>query len=338
MAYERYEIPRPISLSQNITLGDYPMRGGAPLPFERYAVGVREPTMGALGLAPVASAVVSKGAGMAAAPAAAGVATYVGSGAAAGPIGAAVGLIVGIVATKLLTKNYLNVGAMNADEANQIATFTQYLALQGQAPGRQYGLATMVYIWKGALKSGHFPKNQSIQCFHNGCSAHGGDTDLIDNVISGANCSDPNCFPNVLPAFLPSRSSSTSGALTTPGMARTQVIPRAALALSRGTQLFGLGPAGGSFRGFGALGQAGSPLPDAVVFIDQFFIPANSPGSPCRGGSPECYWAAPSSNIEHQLLYDVADAYLAQQPITTTPHLAAQPYPPPPAAQARPAV
>src|SRR3984893_13944952 len=62
--------------------------------------------------------------------------------------------------------------------------------------------------------------------------------------------------------------------------------------------------------------------PEAVIFIDSFFIPANSSGAPCSGHP--CYWAAPQNATEHQILYDVADAYLAQQAFPSTPFIAVQ--------------
>ena len=142
--------------------------------YERYEQPSREPTLGALGLAPTGTAIASKAGGAYASTAAAGLATYMGAGAAAGPIGMAVGLVVGLVLTKLLHKDYLNVAAMNAAEANEIAAFNQYRAIAGQAAGRAFGLDAMRAVWKGALHSGFFPLNHETQCFHQGCSAHPG--------------------------------------------------------------------------------------------------------------------------------------------------------------------
>jgi hypothetical protein len=293
--------------------------------------------LGALG-AGAGAAIAAGAGGKAAAVGATSLATYAGAGAVAGPIGMVVGLVVGIVLSKLLTKNYLNVGQMNEAEGNEIAAFNQYRTIMGQAPGRQFGLPAMVAVWKGALHSGFWPHNQVVQCFHDGCSAHGGDAGLIDMVVNGG-CGDRNCFPDLLPAFIAGRTSSLVQApqTTSPALQRTiQPLNR------RPGVLFGL-------RGLGQLGQAApaQPVPDAVSFIDNYFIPANSPGSPCAGPqssgvNPGCYWAAPSSALEHQILYDVADAYLAQQAISTTPFIAssvaaAQPQtanqlPPPPVA------
>jgi hypothetical protein len=346
--------------------------------------------LGAFGLDPTAakagSAVASYGAGAAATAGATamGTAGYAAIGSVAGPIGAVVGLVVGIVLTKLLTKNYLNVGQMNAAEAAEIAAFNQYRTIAGRAPGRQFGLAAMRAVWKGALHSGFFPKNQALQCFHDGCSAHPGNASLIDMVIDGG-CSDKNCFPDMLPKFL---SRVQSVRLPVQAVARMGIAPRG------GGRLMG-------FRGFGALGivpvglappthygqnppyydpasgqtfgptyittpggglppgaipltaaqfaaylQANPPTvgyapstallappvassafpgtPEAVVFIDSFFIPANSSGAPCGGAPADCYWAAPQNATEHQILYDVADAYLAQQAFPSTPFIAKQ--------------
>src|ERR1700730_7405903 len=110
---------------------------------------------GALGLDPTAGKVVSAGASYAAGAgttAALGTGGEVALGAAARPIGAVVGLVVGIVVTKLLTKNYLNVGQMNAAEAAEISAFNQYRRIAGQAPGRQFGLAAMRAGGKGAWR------------------------------------------------------------------------------------------------------------------------------------------------------------------------------------------
>jgi hypothetical protein len=311
-----------------------------PLPFEAIARGTREPTLGELGAAPVVAQGVSAVAGKAAAVEGTALATYIGAGTAIAPvIGTAVGLVVGLVAGKLLNKNYLNVPAMNAAEGDEIAVFNQYRAIAGQAPGRQYGLAAMTAVWKGALHSGYFPKNNFVQCFHEGCSAHPGNASMIDDVLTRS-CGDKNCFIDVLPAFNAARSSSVSGPMPTPSQ---QMAARNITAVNRSTlpMIRGGGPAG--FKGLGRLGivpyspapQTGAaPVPEAVMFIDQFFIPAQARCSASVG----CGWAVPASNLEHQILYDVADAYLAQQPYTTTPYIAAKPYVQPPAAVPIPAV
>src|ERR1700731_134880 len=296
---------------------------------------------GALGLDPTAGKVASAGAGATAGAAAMGAGGYAAIGAAAGPIGAVVGLVVGIVVTKLLTKNYLNVGQMNAAKAAEISAFNQYRRIAGQAPGRQFGLAAMRAVWKGALHSGFFPRNQETQCFHDGCSAHPGNASLIDIALDGGS-SDRNTFPDMLPKFM-ARVQSQPAVQVRRAM---PVAARASLAMRPG------------LRGLGALGQ-GNPFsiapqvlpgrvlatpigyaastalmtpavassafpgtPEAVIFIDSFFIPANSSGSPCSGHP--CYWAAPQNATEHQILYDVADAYLAQQAFPSTPFVAKQ--------------
>jgi hypothetical protein len=266
---------------------------------------------GTLGQQSTGNKLVSSGAGSAAG----GAATYALAGSVAGPVGAVVGLVVGIVVTKLLTKNYLNVGQMNAAEGNEIAAFNQYRTIMGQAPGRQFGLPAMRAVWKGALHSGFFPLNQETQCFHDGCSAHPGNASLIDTAIDGGS-SDRNTFPDLLPQFLARTQSAAP-----PMMRAMPVVARMGMAVRPvSTTIAGLR----GFRGFGALGQAsGFPgTPEAVVFIDSFFIPANSSGAPCSGHP--CYWAAPQNATEHQILYDVADAYLAQQAFPSTPFIAVQ--------------
>jgi hypothetical protein len=296
---------------------------------------------GALGQQSTGNVIVAKAGGTAAgavAGGAGGIVSYAALGSVAGPVGAVVGLIVGIVVTKLLTKNYLNVGQMNSAEAAEIAAFNQYRTIAGQAPGRQFGLAAMRAVWKGALHSGFFPLNQETQCFHDGCSAHPGNASLIDIAIDGGS-KDRNTFPDLLPQFM-------SRVQSAPAMSRAMpVVTHQGFAPRPGGRLMG-------FRGFGAFGIApiapvtpsyyapigysastaltvppvASPAfpgtPEAVVFIDSFFIPAVSSGSPCSGHP--CYWAAPQNATEHQILYDVADAYLSQQSFPSTPFIAVQ--------------
>jgi hypothetical protein len=272
---------------------------------------------GALGQG-AATAIEAGAAGKGAAVGAASLATYAGAGAVAGPIGMVVGLVVGIVVSKLLTKNYLNVGQMNAAEGNEIAAFNQYRTIMGQAPGRQFGLPAMRAVWKGALHSGFFPLNNETQCFHDGCSAHPGNASLIDTAIDGGS-SDRNTFPDLLPQFLARVQSAAAPMMRAlPVTVRMGLAPRPGTTSPVSRAIAGLG----GFRGFGALGQAsGFPgTPEAVVFIDSFFIPANSSGAPCSGHP--CYWAAPQNATEHQILYDVADAYLAQQSFPSTPFIA----------------
>jgi hypothetical protein len=352
---------------------------------------------GALGLDPTAGKVVSSGAGYAAGAgatagaAALGAGGYAAIGAAAGPIGAVVGLVVGIVVTKLLTKNYINVGQMNAAEAAEIAAFNQYRTIAGQAPGRQFGLAAMRAVWKGALHSGFFPLNNETQCFHEGCSAHPGNAHLIDIALDGGS-SDRNTFPDLLPQFMSRVQSAPAMSRAMPVVTHQGFAPRPGGRLMgfRGFGAFGLAPVapmpmtgtlapplpagyqpagttpngqmlfapGGVYVGSGFVLVNGawqsyngplmtSPVvgtvayapstalltppvassafpgtPEAVVFIDSFFIPAVSSGAPCSGHP--CYWAAPQNATEHQILYDVADAYLAQQSFPSTPFIAKQ--------------
>jgi len=270
-------------------------------------------------------------------------------GSAAGPVGTVVGAVVGLAAAALLSKNYLNVANVNADEDNSVAAFNQYRRVAGRAPGRQFGLAAMRYVWKGALFSGLFPKNNTRLCFHNGCLKYLGQPSEIDDVLDKS-CGDQNCFNDVKQLWLASRSSaapSASGGYSPPLYQRfaaaggsfrgfgklpvrcprsmRAVLPPEMLRYSRD-----------GFRGFGALGQSApaqpADVPDAVVFIDQFFIPAQARCSASTG----CGWAVPETAIAHQLLYDVADAWLAERAgVTTTPFIALAA---PPAAAAPPLV
>lgn len=225
-------------------------------------------------------------------------ATYVGAGAWAGPIGAAAGLVVGLLAGKLLNKQYLNVAEMNAAEDTEVGAFNQYKSVQGQFPGRAVGLEAMRAVWKGALHSGHFPQNNQKQCFHQGCSKYPGNASWIDTAINGGS-RDPNTFPDVYKKF---------------SVDKARMVPQAVMtgSVTPSVVMANYGSPRGMLRGLGDFGTT----PDAVVFIDQYFIPAN-----LATGHPP--WAVPTSTVEHQLLYDVADAWLAVQAGSTTPYIAA---------------
>ena len=319
-------------------------------PFVPFRVG-----LGALGASPL-TAVGATAATYGAQAGTSALSTALGAGALAGPVGLAVGAIVGLVAGKLLTKNYANVAAMNADQASEVSVFNQYRAIAGRAPGRQYGLPAMRAVWKGALWSGLFPINNTHLCFHEGCVTYAGQPSEIDNVLDD-NCGDQNCFNNLYPRWLAWRQGANNVTVAAPGVTggapQYQVFTPPRMAVT--SRLRGLGDPDNQpgrlprihpyyaakrrmmLAGLGLLGTVSQPVaPDAVSFIDQFFIPANAPGSPCTGGAG-CYWAYPQTDLAHQLLYDVADAWLAQKPIATTPYVAVSPsLPATPAQQATP--
>lgn len=241
---------------------------------------------------------------------------YATMGSAAGPIGAAVGLIVGIVVTKLLTKNYLNVAQMNAAEDAEVTVWNQYRGIMGKVAGRQIGLPAMRAIWKGALHTGLFHLNNEKQCFHQGCSKYPGNASLIDITLDGGS-KDRNTFPDVLPAFVARRTAlvAPQAAMAHPGVVTAPAAPSRAIAIPRGIT----GRGNVFLQGLGYLGAVAPAKADAVVFIDNFFAPAVAPGSKCSGHP--CYWAYPTTAIERQLLYDVADAWLATQGVQTTPYI-----------------
>jgi len=74
----------------------------------------------------------------------------------------------------------------------------------------------------------------------------------------------------------------------------------------------------GALRGLGDTSASPGGMPDAVNFIDNFYLPYNSAHNT---------WVVPHTPTEHQILYDVADAFLAGKGITTVPYV-----PNPPAA------
>lgn len=245
-------------------------------------------SLGALGDAAakqVETTVIGAGAKIGATAAASSLLPATMAGAWAGPVGMAAGAVIGLIAGNLLNKKYLDVGGMNNAEDAEVAAFNQYKQLGGTVPGRAIGLSSMTMVWKGALHSGYFPKNNQKQCFHKGCSKYPGNASWIDTAINGGS-KDRNCFPDVLPSWKGNRARAAQATPVAP-VARNNMrisVPRA---------------------GFGLSGLGDLAVPDAVDFIDNYFIPANA----ARGNG----WAVPTSATEHQVLYDVADAYLAQQ-------------------------
>lgn len=222
-------------------------------------------------------------------------ATYAGAGSWAGPIGIAAGLIIGIVVTKLLTKNYFNVNQMNQIRETELNVFQQYQKIMGKFPGRAVGLPVMTEIWKGANKARFFPKNNLSPCFHNGCAVLLGDDTPIDQMVVAPNAG--GIVNSIAAAYALQQAHHGTPAATS---SSRQIVPvsggRAALA--------GLGC--GCSNGFGAVAT-----PDVVDLITNYFAPLQV--SACAG-SPyaTCTWAAPANATERQVLYDVADAWLAQ--------------------------
>jgi hypothetical protein len=281
--------------------------------------------LGALGAAtaPITATTIAKTAGTTAASVGAGagaaaIATAAGYGSIAGPVGTVVGAIVGLVAGDLLAKNYLNVAQMNAAEDNEVAAFNQYKSIQGRVAGRTIGLAAMTAVWKGALHSGYFPLNNQTQCFHEGCSKYPGNASLIDDAINAS--AQYATFSLAMAQMKAARPLSSGTAVPRIGPATGQLtVPKADLAGPRFGRLPPVHP-GAMRRGrLGVLGAAAAPVvPQAVTFIDSYFIPDNQ-----KMSSPP--WAVPQVPLEHQILYDVADAYLAANVAsfgTTTPYIA----------------
>jgi hypothetical protein len=254
---------------------------------------------GAVDTSAIAQGTASKGAGVAAT---AGVAHIAALGSAAGPIGLVVGAIVGIAVAELLHKNYINVAQMNQAQDAELAIFNKYLTIQGKVPGRAIGLPTMVAIWKGSEHVGHFPlAAKQKQCFHEGCFKYGGRGDWIDTTISD-NASYQ--FPQTYKRWMQGRQNAAVAV-------QTNYAPRAVTTIAptpnQVRQIVAL-------RGLGSLGAV-SLKPDAVSFIDDYFIPGAQAGD-------KLPWEVPTDPIAHQLLYDLADAYLATMPVTTTPFVA----------------
>jgi hypothetical protein len=225
---------------------------------------------------------------------ASGVASYAAAGAIAGPVGLVVGAIIGIVITKIFSKQYLDVTSANNIADASYAVFNQYKNIAGQVPGRQLGLAAMNAIWKGALYSGLFPLNNQQLCFHNGCLKYRGQPEWIEATINGPD----NAF--------------------TLGTAYRQFVSAARAAAASpaavGAQIVRTGVYRGGLRGFGALGAING-VPEAVVLVDNYLIPANTRDNPA--------WLVPRTALEHQILYDVADAWLAEKhpELPTTPYV-----------------
>jgi hypothetical protein len=262
--------------------------------------------LGALGASQLVSTVASKGGAIAATSGGSSIAAAMGAGAAAGPIGLVVGAIVGIVIAKIFNKQYLDVTSANTIADASLGVFKQYQGIAGQVAGRDIGLASMNAIWKGALYAGLFPLNNQQLCFHNGCLKYRGQPEWIEATINGPDNAFTlggnyqNFLMGIRNASVPAASSGPATAYTAPIASRSGMLVRA------------------GFQGLGALGAVNG-VPEAVVLVDQYLIPSNTRDNPA--------WLVPRSALEHQILYDVADAWLAQKhpELTTTPYITSAP-------------
>lgn len=210
-------------------------------------------------------------------------ASWAGAGSWAGPIGAAAGIVLGLVAAKVLAKNYLNVGDINKKQQQELQIFQQYQQVAGTFAGRQVGLDVMRMVWKGSEHVGWFNRVGGPQCFHKGCFQYPGRGDWIDTTLDrgDADYQLPKAWKNMQAAATVAAAPPTS----------------ARYAYSR-AQTRG-------FRGFGAFG-AGSGPPEAVTLVDQYMLPA-------AAREDRVNWESPSTAAEHQLLYDVADAWIYER-------------------------
>lgn len=272
----------------------------------------------------VAVSVASK-AGGAAAASALGVA-----GLAAGVVTAGVGLVIAFALGKLLTKNYLNVPAMNASEDQDVAAYNQYLTIMGQAPGRAFGLDAMLAVFRGANHSGLWPANNGVQCFHEGCSKYPGRADWVNGFVNDYGVHGNINFLDAYYRFSQDRNAADFGPLAYNPHPSPSASPQSYSAAATppaappGATVASVAPAPmttpvfnpamrfarGALRG---LGQGASAGPDAPNFVDNFLLPYNAAHNT---------WVVPHTATERQILYDVADAYLAQKGITTTPYIA----------------
>jgi hypothetical protein len=273
---------------------------------------VRGGSFGALGASSLVDTVATKGGSIAATSGGTSLAAAMGAGAAAGPIGLVVGAIVGIVLSKIFNKQYLDVTSANTIADASLGVFQQYQQIAGQVAGRQIGLASMDAIWKGAMYAGLFPLNNQQLCFHNGCLKYKGQPEWIEATINGPDNQftlggNYQAFVNGAVNAAAAPVSSTG---TTMPISAGNVIGRA--------QLKGLGSRARRFTGLGALGAING-VPEAVVLVDNYLIPANTRDNPA--------WLVPRTALEHQILYDVADAWLYQNhpELNSTPFVATSP-------------
>jgi hypothetical protein len=269
----------------------------------KQTLALRRAGFGAVDTRTAASAGAQAGAGYAASAGTSAIVTAAGYGAVAGPIGLVVGAIIGVVIGGLLKKNYLNVAEANAGADAAVHVFRQYQSIAGQVAGRQLGLAAMNAIWKGALYTGLFPLNNQQLCFHQGCLKYRGQPEWIEATINGPD--NQFTLGGVYNQFL---MAARAGASASPAAAGTQLVRT------------GIFSRGGMFRGLGAI----SGVPEAVVLVDNYLIPANTRDNPA--------WLVPRTPLEHQILYDTADAWLAEKhpELATTPFITNPPAAVPP--------
>lgn len=130
----------------------------------------------------------------------------------AGPWGAAIGAVLG-AALGLLHKQYFNVSQSNADCAQVLNLWNQYLQIQGHVSGRALGVKEMQVIFHGAVGAGLFPGNDMHLSFHGGtlqCAGHGDWVDeFLGNTLQGGSvgCGAHNCMPDAVNAFQQQRGS-----------------------------------------------------------------------------------------------------------------------------------
>jgi hypothetical protein len=294
--------------------------------------------------------VASKAAGGAAGSAAVSAGLVTAGGVALGAVTLGVGLVVAFALGKLLTKNYLNVPAMNGAEDQDVAAYNQYLTIMGQAPGRAFGLAPMLAVFRGANHSGAFPSNNGVQCFHEGCSKYPGRADWVNGIVNDYGVHGNINFPDAYYRFAQDRNAADFGALAynphpTPGAPQVMSVsaaPYTPPAAPPGVTIPNAPPTTlpivsstlmkvplmamrGALKGLGQAGPAG--VADAVNFIDNFLLPYNQQHNT---------WIVPHTSTEHQILYDVADAYLASKGIQTDPFIATPTVAAPPTAPVAP--
>jgi hypothetical protein len=288
----------------------YPRAGG----LAHNNIAAQNARLGALGQSPIVAAGATAGARYAGSAGGAALATSFGAAGSVVPvIGTVVGAVVGLLAAKAFAKHYLDVANINVAEDDEVAAYNKYQSIIGHFAGRQVGVPAMRAIWLGAQHSGLFPlaANAPRQCFHNGCLKYGGRPDWVDSVLNhygGDNNPAPNTFADVFKLWVAHRPVPGVAAPTfvTPPTVMPPVV-RAPIMRAPALQL----------RGLGVLGQMSTPA-SVVDFVDNYFIPANKVHS-----NPP--WAVPTNATEHQILYDMADAWLATQPVQTVAYIATQP-------------
>jgi hypothetical protein len=213
--------------------------------------------------------------------------------------------------------------------AAQKAAFQDYLNVMGTVPGRAIGLERLRDIWKGAAQMGHFPKWQNqenrIDDAIDGCKACDANTfNVLVKRAVGAPAAPASGLNRFLPATPPTNTTLDFRPLPAepyPGafdyLHTPAPTPQPVPVTSTTQDIMRKIARGGLLRGLGELGT----LMDARDFIDTLFVPANQ--------SMGDQWAVSTDAVGKQILYDVADAYLAATDPTTPPYVAAAPAPVP---------